>query len=119
VLELAVSLVTVPTISIYNQALLLPAILLLAHQGPGVWKKKRASRVVWTVAGAALFWPWFAAVGLTVASFILPSARVQQAWALPFYTGLAMPLAVLGLLFQQAFQISPSGASPPPVPARR
>ncbi|HEV7218112.1 MAG TPA: hypothetical protein VGN39_04500, partial [Terriglobales bacterium] len=53
------------------------------------------------------FWPWIAALGLTVASFIMPAARVQQAWALPFYTSIAIPLAVLALLFQYAFQTLP------------
>jgi hypothetical protein len=119
VLVLAVTLLVVPTVSTYNQVLLLPGIILLVYQGPRLWRKTRASRVVWTLAAATIFWPWIAALGLTVASFVLPSARIQQAWALPFYTSLAMPLAVLGLLFQYAFQILPSGPSPALAPDRR
>jgi hypothetical protein len=107
-LVLAVTLATVPTVSTYNQVLLLPGILLLVHYGPQLWKLNRLTKLAWTFAAAALFWPWVAAVGLTIASFILPASRVQEAWALPFYTSLAIPLAVLGLLFQYAFQILPS-----------
>jgi hypothetical protein len=106
-LVLAVTLAIVPTVSTYNQVLLLPGILLLVHHGPQLWKLNRLTFLAWTFAAAAIFWPWVAAVGLTIASFILPASRVQQAWALPFYTSLAIPLAVLGLLFQYAFQILP------------
>jgi ABC-type sugar transport system permease subunit len=107
-LVLAVTLVIVPTDSTYNQVLLLPGIFMLLHHEPSLWKQNFLTRLAWSFAAAALFWPWIAALGLTIASFILPASRVQQAWALPFYTSLAIPLAVLGLLFQYAFQILPS-----------
>jgi hypothetical protein len=111
-LVLAVTLALVPTVSTYNQVLLLPGILLLVHHRRQLWPLNRLTRLAWTFAAAALFWPWIAAVGLTIASFILPASRVQQAWALPFYTSLAIPLAVLGLLFQYAFQILPPKDDP-------
>ncbi len=108
-LVLAVTLVIVPTISTYNQVLLLPAVLLLVRQAPQLWKQSRVSATVWILAAAAVAWPWIAALALTVASFILPAARVQQAWALPFYTNLMTPLAILGLLFQYGFRVLSSG----------
>ena len=104
-LVLAVTLVIIPTDSTYNQVLLLPGVFLILCQQPPLWQQNRFTRLACLFAAAALFWPWIAALGLTVASFILPASRIQQAWALPFYTSIAIPLAVLGLLFQYAFQI--------------
>ncbi len=112
-LVMAVTLVLIPTTSPYNQALLLPGIFLLLRDRPRLWKQNRPTRLLCAFAGAILLWPWIAAVGLTVASFILPASRVQQAWAIPFYTSIATPLAVLGPLFLYAFQLPPSAHSLP------
>jgi len=115
-LVLAVTLLTIPTVSVYNQVLLLPAVLILARHARRIWSENRLARIVWVLAATAILWPWAAALCLTIASFILPAARVQQAWALPFYTSIAIPFAVFGLLIQYAFQILPSNRSSP-VPA--
>ena len=104
-LVLAATIVIVPTIAPYNQLLLLPGIFLLAGNRSILSSKNLSTRILCVAAAVTIFWPWLAAIGLTVASFILPAPRVQQAWALPFYTSIAIPLAVLGLLFQYAFQI--------------
>ncbi|MGH9528718.1 MAG: glycosyltransferase 87 family protein [Terriglobales bacterium] len=110
-LVLAATIVIVPTIAPYNQLLLLPGIFLLAGNQGILSSKNLSTRVLGIVAAAIVFWSWIAAVGLTLASFVLPPARVQQAWAIPFYTSIATPLAVLGLLFQYAFQALRSGGS--------
>ncbi len=102
---LTVTLVIIPTLSTYNQVLILPGVLMLVKQGKNLWNRNLISQIVWLAVGAALFWPWVAALGLTIASFLLPPERVQQAWALPFYTSLATPLAILGLMFQYALQL--------------
>lgn len=112
-LVLALTLVLVPTTSPYNQSLLLPGILLLLRDGPRLWKQNQPTRLLYTFSAAILLWPWIATVGLTIASFILPAARVQQAWAIPFYISIATPLAVLGPLLLYAFQLPPSGHSSP------
>ncbi len=108
-LVLATTLVLIPTDSTYNQVLLLPGILLLAGSQSILSSKNLSTRILFIIAAITIFWPWIAALGLTVASFILPASRVQQAWAIPFYTSIAIPLAVLALLFQYAFQILRSG----------
>ncbi len=108
-LVLAATLVIAPTIAPYNQLLLLPGIFLVAGSENFLSSKNLGIRILGITAAAALFWPWIAALVLTVASFILPASRVQQAWALPFYTSIAIPLAVLALLFQYAFQILRAG----------
>ena len=115
-LVLAVTLLTIPTVSGYNQVLLLPGVLILARYARHVWRRNTLERFVWILAAGVILWPWFAALGLSTASFILPPARVQQAWALPFYTSIAIPFAVFGLLIQYAFQVLPSNRSSP-VPA--
>jgi len=108
-LVLAATIVIAPTIAPYNQLLLLPGILLLAGSQSILSSKNLSTRILFIIAAITIFWPWIAALGLTVASFILPASRVQQAWAIPFYTSIAIPLAVLALLFQYAFQILRSG----------
>jgi Glycosyltransferase family 87 len=115
-LVLAVTLLAIPTVSTYNQVLLLPAVFILIRHARHLWSRTRLARIVWILAATSILWPWAAALGLTIASFILPAARVQQAWALPFYTSMAIPFAVIGLLIQYAFQILPSNR-PSRVPA--
>jgi hypothetical protein len=112
-LVLAVTLLIIPTVSTYNQVLLLPAVLILIRHARDLYRQSPLTRMVWILAVSAIFWPWIAALGLTIASFILLAARVQQAWALPFYTSIAIPFAVLGLLMQYALQILPSKCSSP------
>ncbi len=102
---LAVTVVIIPSVSTYNQVLLLPGVLLLVKELPKLWNRNRVSKVVFILAGLTIFWPWFAALGLTISSFFVPAAQVEKAWRLPFYTTLAMPVAVLCLLFQYAFTI--------------
>jgi hypothetical protein len=94
---LAVTVVVVPMIADYNQMLLLPAILLVVSE----WQFQSGTRAVRLIAGIAmlaLLWPWLAAIALTLASFFLRPEVVQQAWALPIYTRVAVPLAVVTLL---------------------
>jgi hypothetical protein len=112
-LILAVTVAIVPSISTYNQLLLLPGILFLVGDGPSLSGKNYLTRPVWILAATCLFWPWVAALGLAIASFLLPAPSVQKAWMLPFYTSLAAPLAVLGLLFQYAFHALHSPRLPP------
>ncbi len=112
-LVMAVTLVLVPTTSPYNQVLLLPGILLLLRDGRRLSKQNLPTRLLYAFAAVIFLWPWIAAVGLTIASFVLPAARVQQGWAIPFYASIATPLAVLGLLFLYAFQLPTSGQTSP------
>ena len=115
-LVLAGTIVIIPTIAPYNQLLLLPGIFLLLENRETLLNDGLGAKILGGFAAITILWPWAAALGLTIASFILPAARVQQAWALPFYTSIAIPFAVFGLLIQYAFQILPSMHSSP-VPA--
>ncbi len=93
---LAATVVVVPMVAPYNQLLLLPAIFLLVQQARSNWKRSRLMRLAYMVSGLLVLWPWLATLCLSLAVVIFPAKSVQQAWALPLYTSLGIPLAVLG-----------------------
>ena len=93
---LAATVVIVPMVAPYNQLLLLPSIFLLIQHASTNWKRSRLTRLAYVVSGVLMLWPWLATLCLSIAAFILPAKFVQQAWALPLYTSLGIPLAVLG-----------------------
>jgi hypothetical protein len=97
-LVLAVTLVIVPTFAAYNQVLLLQAVFLIVSCWRTLWGRNRLTRVACGVTALVVFWPWLASCGLMFGSLFLPAGTIQRAWALPLYTSLAIPLAVLGLL---------------------
>lgn len=94
-LVLAVTVVMIPMTALYNQVLLLPAVLLVVRHGRSLWTKHPLMRATCVISGLLVFWPWLAVVALTVASFFVSAERVQNAWAVPLWTSLAIPLAVL------------------------
>jgi hypothetical protein len=96
-LVLAVTLVIVPSFAPYNQILLLPAVFLIVASWKELWVRNRLTRMACVLAAAIVFWPWLACCGLMLASFFLPAASIQRAWAVPLYTSLGIPLVVLGL----------------------
>jgi hypothetical protein len=98
VLILAATVVIIPKASPYNQVLLLPGILLLLRQLRELWSRGRIERGLVAICGLTLFWPWLAALALLTASVFLPAESIQRAWALPLYTNVAVPIAVLALL---------------------
>lgn len=97
-LVLAATTVIIPTFAPYNQALLLPAIFLIARSSNGLWQKSAIARVVLMVAAVLLLWPWLAAISLSAAYFVLPRETMLQSWAMPLYTSLGIPLGVLAAL---------------------
>ena len=103
-LVLAATVVIIPTFAPYNQVLLLPAIFLIARSWKTLTRKSAIARVVLFVSAGLLLWPWITAVGLAAGSFVFPPNAVQQAWAMPLYTSLAIPLGVLAAL---AFLVNP------------
>jgi hypothetical protein len=110
-LVLAGTLLLVPSYALYNQILLLPAILLLARQHRSLWQRSRVSRVLLLATGMLLAWQWLAAVGLAVLSFLLRPEVVEKAWAVPAWATPALPLAVTGLMLPL---VAPLGFSASP-----
>jgi Glycosyltransferase family 87 len=97
-LTLAVTVMVVPKAAPYNQVLLLPGILLAAQRWQVLWEKNRLTRIVAVLACVLILWPWLAAVTLTIASLFVPNESVQKAWAVPVYTSLVIPIAVVAVL---------------------
>jgi hypothetical protein len=97
-LMLAVTVVIVPKAAPYNQVLLLPGFLLLVREWGTLWQKSGPMRIILIICGLLIFWPWLAATALTVASLFLPAEAVQNAWAVPLWTILAIPPTVVVLL---------------------
>jgi hypothetical protein len=113
---LAATLVVIPMFAIYNQLLLLPAILVALRDGPKLSSRRGLFRLAGVTAFAFIGWPWFAAVGIAIASPFLSRARLQQAWPVPLWTSLGIPLACLVLLaplLAEAWVRADSGQSPP------
>ncbi|MGA9354724.1 MAG: glycosyltransferase family 87 protein [Terriglobales bacterium] len=106
-LVLALVVLLVPTYSVYNQVLLIPAVLVLAGASRALWRRGFASRFLLLAVAALVGWPWIASVALAGLSFILPHTTVEQAWAAPFWTVLFVPVGVAALMLvyvaQQTF----------------
>lgn len=106
-LVLAVTVIMIPSYALYNQVLLLPAVLGLARDAGALWQGGAIRRGLLLLVGALLIWPWLTALLLAAGSFVLPPGAAQRAWALPFWSVLLCPIAVAGLVllaqFSQAF----------------
>ena len=101
-LVLTVTIVVIPMFAPYNQLLLLPGVLLMIRH----WKdlqKTLLGRFGSGIAIVIIGWPWACSAGLVLASAVLPPATAQRAWAMPLYTSLYIPLAVLALLVLLVF----------------
>jgi hypothetical protein len=97
-LVLALTVVVVPKTAPYNQVFLLPAVLFVAANWRDFCERGIGTRFVLVLCGLLVCWPWLAAAGLTLASFGLAADTIQQAWAVPIWTSLLIPLAVLAAL---------------------
>jgi hypothetical protein len=97
-LILAATITIAPKEAPYNQVLLIPPVLLIIWHMRPLWGRSFLSRATSIIGAGLVFWPWLAALGITVASLFYPSATVQRAWALPLYTSVVVPLAVFALM---------------------
>jgi hypothetical protein len=97
-LVMALTVLLVPTFSLYNQVLLVPAILLIARDRRTIWEGGLVSRALLMVVTALLVWPWLSAAALAGLSFTLPPETVGHAWSLPLWTVPQIPVAVAALV---------------------
>jgi hypothetical protein len=95
---LAATVVVIPMTSLYNQILLLPAVLLLVRHARFLSNKDPLTRLLCVISGLLVAWPWLAALILSLSSMIMPADLVQKAWAAPLWTSMAIPVGVLTLL---------------------
>ncbi len=113
-LVLAATVVVIPTYALYNQVLLLPALLWVARDLAAFWQGGAIRRGLLLLSAALLLWPWLTGLILALASFVLPSETVQRAWAVPFWTALLFPITVAALVLVAQFP-GPFAAPEPPV----
>ncbi len=93
---LATTVVVVPMVAPYNQLLLLPAILVTLRDWRSLYAGR--ARVLTMIAVSTLAWPWLTAFVLSLGSLFFRPEVVQRFWAVPLYTSVGMPLAVVALL---------------------
>jgi hypothetical protein len=95
---LAATLVVIPTFAIYNQVLILPALMFIVA-GLKDWRQLGPiRRFLIALAAVALLLPWVAAVSLDLALTVMPRPSVLGLWKLPLATALAVPLTVLAVI---------------------
>jgi hypothetical protein len=112
-LALAVTVIVIPNFHIYNQVILLPAMLVLLRERQRIWNWNRMSRVLLGLAAILLLWPWLASAVLACLSFILPLEIIGPASKVPWWTMLTLPVAVVGLILIHSYRsISPVLAGP-------
>ncbi|MFY9659929.1 MAG: glycosyltransferase family 87 protein [Terriglobales bacterium] len=103
-LVLATTILLVPSYGPYNQVLLIPALLIALKQRRAIWQGSIASRVLFLMTAGLILWPWFSATALAGLSFILPEETVARGWALPFWTVIQIPVAVVALMLAHYYQ---------------
>lgn len=99
---LAVTVLLAPTYAVYNQVLLIPALLIVVEQRERIWQRGLGSRVLLGATAAMVAWPWMASVVLGALSFVLPRATVERGWAVPFWTALFIPVGVAAVMLASA-----------------
>jgi hypothetical protein len=113
-LALAVTIIVIPSRALYNQVMLLPALLVLLRDRRLIWNRNRMSRVLLSLVAISLWWPWLASIVLACLSFVLPLELVERAWIVPGWTVLSLPVGVVTLMlihcYQSAFT-APAGPS--------
>jgi hypothetical protein len=111
-LVMALTVLTVPTFSLYNQAFLLPAILLIARDRRMIWGRNLVSRALLIAVTVLLAWPWFCCTALAALSFVLSQETVERAWAAPLWTVPQIPLGVAALMLVHHYQNQKIFAAP-------
>ena len=96
-LVLATSVVILPMIVPYNHVLLLPSVLLLAREWTTLSRRTLLTRALSIAALVLVAWPWLATTALIFLSATMPPEQVQKGWAVPLFSSLFIPAAVLAL----------------------
>jgi hypothetical protein len=103
-LTLAATIIVIPSYALYNEIMLLPALLMAVRDSELVWNRNRMSRVLLSLVAIFLMWSWLAALVLAALSFVLLPDKVEAAWAVPFWTVLPLAVAVAGLVLMMSYQ---------------
>jgi len=103
-LILALTVLAVPIFSLYNQVLLVPAILLIARDRRTIWQGNIVSRALLIIVAALPAWSWLSATALAGLSFVLPRETIEHIWALPIWTVQQLPMVVAALMLIHYYQ---------------
>jgi len=103
-LGLAVTVLVIPTYALYNQVMLLPALLMLARDRQLLWRRNGVSRVLLGLTAVLLLWPWLASIVLAGLSFVMPLSMVETAWAVPLWTVPFLPVGVAALVLMMSYE---------------
>jgi hypothetical protein len=110
---LAVTVIVTPSYALYNQVMLLPALLMVVRDRQLLWGRNRVSRVLLSLVAILLLWPWLAGIVLAGLSFIRPLGTVETAWAVPLWTVLPLPVAAAALVLIGSYQRTFSAPAAP------
>jgi hypothetical protein len=116
VFAVTVIVTIIPSYALYNQVMLLPALLMLVRERHQIWDRNRMGRVLLSVVATLLFWPWLASIALAGLSFVLPTELVERAWAMPYWAVLPLPMGVAAMVLIRSYQ-SPFAAPRVPGPS--
>lgn len=86
------------SIAVYDQILILPALLWLYVHRERILRADRPLRILTILTLFALCWPWVSATAVAVASLFLAAARSRVAVLLPQLTASSLPFTVLSLM---------------------
>lgn len=99
-LVISITLVAIPKLSVYNQVLLIPPLLVLLAQRQAIRSMGLLPRALTKAVFAAQGWQWAAAVVVSLCSLLISAERMRSAQLVPVYTLLAMPpLTLLAVIF--------------------
>ena len=104
-LVLAVTVVIVPMVALYNQVLLIPAVLVLVQSRD---KLRLAGRLTRSIALLTLLWgiwPWIATGLLAIVSVALKTPTLVKLWFLPLHSTLTLPILVTAMMLMKIFDV--------------
>ena len=112
-LVLAVTVVIVPMVALYNQVLLMLPLFVVWRSREKLWKGTSASRVLLLLTIAWGAWPWLAAALLMLAAAFVPMTGLFNNWSLPLSTMLGFPLLITILILLKWRDLSSAPMSTP------
>ena len=95
---LALTVLLQPTDSVYNQVLLLPAILAVVRDIRSIWSRSIVTRGLLVLGVVLTAWPFLSSTILAGLSFVFPREAVERAWQVPFWTAFAIPLVIAAVM---------------------
>ena len=107
-LALALTVVIVPMAALYNQVLLMPAILALLRSESAGDRILPAVRRARAIGYLMVAWPWIATMGLSLAYLWLTPEIRLRVWTIPLYSSYMVPVFVFGLALLDAWMTPPA-----------